>query len=153
MYTVRVLAFKCVKGLAPSHLSDLLVTRSTVYDRNIRNKDYLNILSYQSAAGQRTFLYRAIKLWNSLPRAITAADSPRVFKKKLREFLFESIRFRLDDIGHVNQIPTIRLGLRSPSSNSDENSDVDQLRAPEQYLVLFIILYKLFILSICLLIT
>ena len=42
-YTVGVLAFKCVKGLAPSYLSDRFVTRSTVHDRNTRNKDYLNI--------------------------------------------------------------------------------------------------------------
>ena len=90
MYTVCVLAFKCVKGLALSYLSDRLVTRSTVHDRNTRNKDYLNIPSYQSVAGQRTFLYRAIKLWNSLPRAITSADNLRTFKKKLREFIFES---------------------------------------------------------------
>ena len=91
MYTVGFLAFKCVKGLVPSYLSDHLVTRSTVHDRNTRNKDYLNIPSYQlSAAGQQTFLYREIKLWNSLPCVITAADSLRTFKKKLREFLFES---------------------------------------------------------------
>ena len=90
MCIVGVLAFKCVKGLAPSCLSDRFVTRSTVHDRNTRNKDCLNIPAYQSVAGQRTFLYRAIKLWNSLPGAIIAADSLRTFKKKLREFLFES---------------------------------------------------------------
>ena len=82
MYTVGVLAFKYMKGLAPRYLSDRFVTRSTVHDRNTRNTDYLNIPAYQSAAGQRTqFLYRAIELWNSLPRT---------FKKKLRDFLFES---------------------------------------------------------------
>ena len=89
MYTVGVLAFKCMKGLAPSYLSDRFVTRSTVHDRNTRNKDYLYIPAYQSAAGQQTFLNRAIKLWNSLPRAIIAVDSLRTLKK-LREFLFES---------------------------------------------------------------
>ena len=56
MYTVGVLVFKCDKGLAPSYLSDRFVTRSTVHDRNTRNKDYLNIPAYQSAAGQRTFI-------------------------------------------------------------------------------------------------
>ena len=56
MYTIGVLAFKCVKGLAPSKLSGRHVTRSTVYDGNTRNKGYLNIPSYQSAACQRTFL-------------------------------------------------------------------------------------------------
>ena len=86
-YTVGVLAFKCMKAwLAPSYLSDRFVTRSTVHDRNTGNKDYLNIAAYQSAAGQRTFLYRTIKLWNSLPRAITAGDSLRIFTKKLRDF-------------------------------------------------------------------
>ena len=83
-----MLAFKCVKGLAPSYLSDRLVTRSTVHDRNTRNKDYLNIPSHQLAAGQRTFLYREILLWNSLLCAITAADSLHTFKKKLREYFF-----------------------------------------------------------------
>ena len=82
MYTVGVLAFKCVKRLAPSYLSDRFVTRSTVHDRNTRNKDYLNIPAYQLAAGQRTLLYGAIKLWNSLPRAIIAADGLRTFKKE-----------------------------------------------------------------------
>ena len=89
MYTVGVLVFKCAKGLAPSYLSDRFVTRSTVHDRNTRNMDYLNIPAYQSAAGQRTFIYRAIKLWNLSPRAITAADSLCTIKKILREFLFE----------------------------------------------------------------
>ena len=89
-YTVGVLAFNCLKGLVPSCMSVRFVTRCTVHDRNTRKKDYLNIPAYQSAAGQRTFLYRAIKLWNSLPREITAADSLRTFKRKLREFLFES---------------------------------------------------------------
>ena len=56
MYTVGVLVFKCDKGLAPSYLSDRFVTRSTVHDRNTRNKDYLNTPAYQSAAGQRTFI-------------------------------------------------------------------------------------------------
>ena len=53
---VGVLAFKCVKGLAPSYLSDRFVTKSTVHDCTTRNKDYLNIPAYQSAAGQRTFI-------------------------------------------------------------------------------------------------
>ena len=87
-YKVGVLTFKCVKGLAPSYLSDCFVTRSTVPDRNTRNKDYLNIPADQWAAGQRTFLYRAIKLWNSLPRAVTTADSLRTFKKNSFSTLF-----------------------------------------------------------------
>ena len=68
MVMVGVLVFKCEKGQARSYLSDRFVTRSIVYDHNTRNKDYLNFPAYQSAAG---------KLCNSLPRAITPADSLR----------------------------------------------------------------------------
>ena len=69
-YTLGVLAFKCVKGLAPSYLCDRFKTRATLHDRNTRYKDSLNIPAYKSASEQCTFLYRATNLWNSLPRAL-----------------------------------------------------------------------------------
>ena len=91
-WLVGVLAFKCAKGLATSYLSDCFVTRSTVHDRNTRNNDCLKIYSSLSIGRRSTnfSISRAIKLWNSLPRAITATDNVRTFKKKLREFLSES---------------------------------------------------------------
>ena len=45
---------------------------------------------------QRTFLcIKQLKLWNSLPRAITATDGLHTFKKKLREFPFRIISCQL----------------------------------------------------------
>ena len=44
-------------------------TRACVHDCNTRYKNNLNISAYKSASGQRTFLYRAMSFWNSLPRA------------------------------------------------------------------------------------
>ena len=73
------------KRLSPSYLSDRFVTRSTVYDRNTRNKE--------SANGQRTFLYRAIKLWNSLPRATDhCCRQPAAYvqKETYKELIFKS---------------------------------------------------------------
>ena len=87
---VGVLAFKCVKGLAPSYLSDRFVTKSTVHDCTTRNKDYLNIPGYQSATGQRTFLYSAIKLWNSLPRAKSLLQTACVLLKRNLENYFSN---------------------------------------------------------------
>ena len=87
-YTLGVLAFKCVKGLAPSYLCDRFKTRATLHDRNTRYKDSLNIPAYKSASGQRTFLYRATNLWNSLPRALINSASLQIFKRELKEFLF-----------------------------------------------------------------
>ena len=65
-YTVGTLTFKCVNGLAPRYLCSRLVTGVTVHDRNTR-KNKLDIPGYKSAAGQRSFLYRSVTMWNSLP--------------------------------------------------------------------------------------
>ena len=54
-FMVGFLAFKCVKGLAPSYLSDHFVTCSAVRDHNTRNQDFLNIPAYQLGADQCTF--------------------------------------------------------------------------------------------------
>ena len=89
-YTLGVLAFKCVKGLAPtcSYLWHRFKTRACVYDCNTyRYKNNLNISAYKSASGQRTFLYRTMSFWNSLPREIRECDSLPIFKRHLKEFL------------------------------------------------------------------
>ena len=57
-----ILAFKCVKGLAPTYLADKFATRSYVHSVNTRNKHKLSIPRYKFAAGQRTFFYRAVTL-------------------------------------------------------------------------------------------
>ena len=93
-----VLAFKCVKGLSPSYHSDRFTTRSMVHTRNTQNKDKLNIPAYKSAAGQRSFLYRAVSLWNSLPYDLTDSTSIVIFMKDFRNYLLEqfyALRFFL----------------------------------------------------------
>ena len=73
-YFVGVLTFKCLNGLAPDYLNSYFQERLSLHDRNTRNKQKLNIPAYRSAAGQRTFEYRAVSLWNSLPSNITVHD-------------------------------------------------------------------------------
>ena len=62
-------------------------TRACVHDGNTRHKNNLNISAYKSASGQRTFLYRAMSFWNSLPREIRECDNLPIFKRHLKEFL------------------------------------------------------------------
>ena len=50
-----LMAFKCIKGLAPPSLCNKLSTRSQVHTRNTENKDKLHIQSFTSATGQRSF--------------------------------------------------------------------------------------------------
>ena len=82
-----ILAFKCVKGLAPSYLADKFPTRSSVHSVNTRNKHKLSIPRYKSAAGQRTFFYRAVTLWNSLPCGVTDNITLAGFKRDLKNHL------------------------------------------------------------------
>ena len=86
-YTLGVLAFKCVKGLAPSYLCRRFKTRTSVHNRNTRYKNTLNVPAYKSASGQRTFLYRATSFWNSLPCEIRECNNLPIFQKILKEFL------------------------------------------------------------------
>ena len=48
-----LMAFKCIKGLAPPPLCNKFTTRSQVHTRNTRNNDKLNIpfLDQQQASG------------------------------------------------------------------------------------------------------
>ena len=42
---------------------------------------------YKTATGQRSFLYRTVTNWNSLPSSIKLSPSINIFKRKLRNYL------------------------------------------------------------------
>ena len=87
LFKEGVLAFKCVKGLAPSYLTARFNKRSTVHDKDTRNKDSLVIPHYKSTSGQRTFSCRGIRLWNSFPIELRELNEIGRFKRELKEFL------------------------------------------------------------------
>ena len=87
-----LMAFKCIKGLAPPSLCNKFSTRSQVHTRNTRNKDKLHIPSFRSATGRRCYSYGAVQLWNNLPESLANIESFNVFKnaikgRALHEFL------------------------------------------------------------------
>ena len=73
-----VLAFKCMSELAPAYLSDELITRSIVGNRETRNSQMLNIPLFRSATGQKTFHYRTVNIWNNLIVMLSYALMSRV---------------------------------------------------------------------------
>jgi len=79
-----LMAFKCIKGLAPPSLCNKFTTRSQVHSRNTRKNDKLIIPFFRSATGQRSFLYRAAQLWNDLPESLTNMESFNVFKDAIK---------------------------------------------------------------------
>ena len=79
-----IMAFKCIKGLAPPSLCNTFSTRSQVHTRKTRNKDKLHIPSFRSTTGQRSFSYRAVQLWNDLPESLANIGSFNVFKNAIK---------------------------------------------------------------------
>ena len=91
-FKILLLTYKCINGLAPPYLKDLIVTKKptgqnlrcdsdpTLLERNFSSK-YLRT----SAA----FSISAPKLWNELPRNIREATSVEVFKTRLKTHLFK----------------------------------------------------------------
>ena len=57
--------------------------------RNIQTKT-LNIPHYKTATGQRSFLYRAVTIWNNLASYRKLSSSMNIFKHKLRNHLLMS---------------------------------------------------------------
>ena len=77
-----ILTFKCLRGLAPKYPSSPFLTCASVHGRNIRAKNKLDIPAFNTTAGQRSFIYRAMKCWNTLPEEITKCESLHNFKSK-----------------------------------------------------------------------
>ena len=55
-----------MNGLAPPYLSKIFIKRNEIHDLNTRNNKALHIPQHKTVSGQRTFYYRAVKLWNYL---------------------------------------------------------------------------------------
>lgn len=87
LYRDGILAFKCLRGLTPDYLAQKFKTRSEIHSRDTLNKNTIDIPGYRTAAGERTFLYRAVSLWNSLPKWLTNIVT---FKRKLMHYLKSS---------------------------------------------------------------
>jgi hypothetical protein len=84
------MAYKCLNILAPSYLANKFTKRSDIHNCQIRNNYCLNIPSSKTTTGQRTFHYRAVKIWNDIDDELKKIQELKVFKKKLKEHLLHS---------------------------------------------------------------
>ena len=87
-FKVLMLCFKCLNGLGPKYLSDLL--EPYVPGRSLRNrKNTLRTKRSSNKAGDQCFSVYAPALWNSLPDRLRAMNSVNVFRTSLKTHLFE----------------------------------------------------------------
>ena len=89
-YKIAVLTFKCLNGLAPQYLSDLI--QLYVPSRSLRSASQ-NLLKTKvtkfKTLGDRSFSFTAPSIWNSLPFDLRCEKSIDSFKKKLKTHYFK----------------------------------------------------------------
>ena len=88
-YKICVLIFKCLNGLAPAYLSNLI----SVYKptRNLRSSNAFLLTPVSSnfvRLGDRAFSVYAPKIWKKIPSYIKNAKSLVTFKSKLKTYFF-----------------------------------------------------------------
>ena len=88
-FKILLFAFKCLNGLAPTYLSDLL--EPYVPSRTLRSSDQL-LLAVPKARlklrGNRAFAVAAPKLWNDLPLHVRQAPTLLAFKSRLKTHFY-----------------------------------------------------------------
>ena len=82
LYRNTVLTYKCFNDCAPSYLCNFTFSKhSETHDYTTRNRSLLNVPLFRIDSGQRTFYYRAVKIWNKLDNELKQIPSLGNFKK------------------------------------------------------------------------
>ena len=82
-FKILCYVFKCLHGLAPTYLMDLIVIRR---QHNLT----LTVPRSNSQYGDRAFSRAGPRLWNALPLELRLVDSLESFKSQLKHILFSS---------------------------------------------------------------
>ena len=88
-FKIAILVFKCLNGLAPSYLCDLI----ELYEppRNLRSSDKHLLRVFKTkfvTLGDKSFCHAAPAVWNELPIDLRKETSIEIFKSKLKTFYF-----------------------------------------------------------------
>ena len=65
-----------MSGLAPPYLCELFNKRVDPHDRVTRHRELLHIPLCKTLSGQRSFQFRAVRLWNSLDNELKQLPLP-----------------------------------------------------------------------------
>ena len=81
--------FRIRNKLAPRYLLPNFTAVSASHSHNTRGSGYNFSISRELSLSQNSFAFTAIKYWNSLPNSIKCIEGYQVFRRKLKQFLFE----------------------------------------------------------------
>ena len=89
-YKIAVLTFKCLHGLAPTYLSELIEEYHPTRTLRSSSQKLLKkkIVKFEKL-GKKSFSFSAPEVWNSLPFYLRNESSLEVFKKNLKTLYFK----------------------------------------------------------------
>ncbi len=89
-YFMNLLVFKCVNGIAPAYLCDVLTPAASIRTRESRStaENLLYVPYVNCELFKQSFEYRAPALWNSLPSHLRNAPSVNEFKRLYKRMIF-----------------------------------------------------------------
>ena len=83
--------FNIINGLAPKYLGSQIVMVHTQHAHETRASVRSCKVPSAKSAARSSFFYTGIMLWNSLPLNIKMAETKRVFKQRVRGFLWNKV--------------------------------------------------------------
>ena len=88
MFKVVLFVFKCLKGLAPPYLAELITVKENSCNCELRSDGCLQEKKTNNKFGDRAFSICGPVLWNRLPKCMKEINSLDKFKKELKTHLF-----------------------------------------------------------------
>ena len=90
-FKILLLVFKCIQGLAPAYLCELV--SYNIADRTLRSNDQLQLeipFTRSAMLYERSFSVAGPRLWNALPQEVRLSTTVCSFKSKLKTQLFKA---------------------------------------------------------------
>ena len=89
-YKLLLLTWKCLNGLAPEYLSELLNYTDDIHEKRLNHQETLYPPKTKLVTcGDRAFQRSAPELWNQLPVELRKINKIDTFKNKLKTHLFK----------------------------------------------------------------
>ena len=89
MFKVVLFVFKCLNGLAPPYLAELITVKENSCSCQLRSDGCLQEKKTNNKFGDRAFSICGPVLWNRLPKCMKEINSLDKFKKELKTHLFK----------------------------------------------------------------
>ena len=85
---VCIFVFKCLNGLVPSNISELLIQNHNIHSHNTRRKKDLHLPKTKRELGKRTFSFNGQLMYNKLPTKVKEASLLSSFKSQIKKYLY-----------------------------------------------------------------